>query len=434
MINDRFLEYFPLVFGGLLASVFAFVFYRLIVPSTPPAPPEDDGIWRPRVRNAASRVVRHTTERRVQIDGYTVSTGTAYYGAPDRPEGSAPFVAVINPPDAPPFKLASPPTTDIERALHAHAPEHLEVKDALLRLQLHPNARWRPTAQHLIRIAHGLIHGEAWVDWLADPRDDDRLERHLLLLSALPERPQARALAPQYLRALEPELRAWAALCHDTQAALDRALHDKGIPAELYRRLFSARLQHGLVGFDATVAASLRSDDQALVRLAINSTHALPLETARTMLTDTFPFLLNAARPSVLEALALRDPAAAAHLAFDAFGTEDATLARVAMGLVVAGLSPAEATAGAIPLLTGGPLTAENACDVLSKVGTLDAVMPLRALAERTQFTHDLVAFSANAAVEDIQARANGQLGGLAISAGRGGALSLSTEADQRKV
>jgi hypothetical protein len=325
-----------------------------------------------------------------------------------------------------------PPTTDLERALHTHAPEHLEIKDALLRLQLPPNARWRPTARHLIRIAHGLIHGEAWVDWLADPHEDDRLERHLLLLSALPNRPQAKALAPQHLRALEPELRAWAALCLDTQAALDRALADQGIPAELHRQLFSARSQHGLTGFDPTIAAALRSDDQALVRLAIDSTHTLPVEAARALLTDTFPLLLNTARPGLLEALARRDPAAAAHLALHAFGTEDATLARVAIDLVVAGFSPAEATARAIELLTGGPLTAENACDVLSKVGTLDAVMPLRALAERSQFTHDMVAFSANAAIDDIQARANGQLGGLALSAGQGGALSLSADAEHK--
>jgi hypothetical protein len=113
MVDAALIEHWPLFALGLVGFISMLMIFRALTVSSELPTIGDEDVWRAEMAQAAkaaSRIVRHTTEQEVKIGGYTVTTGTTTRStASGQPDSSWPFVAVINPPDAPPFELAAPP-------------------------------------------------------------------------------------------------------------------------------------------------------------------------------------------------------------------------------------------------------------------------------------------------------------------------------------
>lgn len=304
----------------------------------------------------------------------------------------------------------------------------LQLYDRRIYLEISDDTNSERIAWQLINLARCLIDGPAWFDWLADDRAEARDHRHLTLLRFLPTRPQAQQVGRLRLDDADHDLAGWAAVAADDRAALDRALARPGLDDLVRRRVFAARFQHGVAGFEAAIEAALSASDPELVRLALTASAALTEPEATPRLAAALRRQAPALATLILPTLGTRNPAVGAEHAFTLLSREHGGLRSAAIALIQGALSPEAATARALPGLLGDDaVTLEAHCDLLAKVGTVDAVWPLRELEDRTR---GAVAQAAAYAASTIKSRqAGAAVGGLAISDAVGGALALDDDA-----
>ncbi|MCB9537685.1 MAG: hypothetical protein H6704_15650 [Myxococcales bacterium] len=438
----------PAVFALRMArELLPALWRRLPLPRREPPPevgPAALGFAEPRTDNAVVRRNRVVAERTIlgfrcllgDVEVFVARGGTASLGLqPTTVEG---FAELHCPPSwsGPPFLLTRPtPGTgldalarDLGRTVaEIHARRMVAAVDTGASQNDGPAVE---AAERMAILAWALTEPEdEVVTRLARSGRDASALRADLLLTHFPARPEARDVAPKWLRATSPALRTRAALQVRDLDRLATLTADATVPPALRADALRA-LPVDREGLPDLLTTLLKDDAPPAVRhAAIDRALEQPADHAGPLLTRAFPWAEGHDAHRVLKALAqLGDATDTARAALE---RPDAPLRALALDLLAQTWSAEALGTHLVGIVEAGPGPAlEGALEGLERYGTIAAVPALRALLKRRRLTR-LDRDAATDAITAIQARAPGAPdGALSVVAAddESGHLSFATD------